>query len=119
MKRKGKPSRLAETFLGTGSRRGLRRVFLGGDGGARQAGPGGPSSVGIVRWSDLPPPPFFFFRWCCVTSCLRKRTVLVRHTLLRAVSKPIYGRKMRPVVFCAVPVRASGRDRGEPRAVPA
>lgn len=61
MKRKGKPPRLAETFLGTGSRRGLRRVFLGGDGGARQAGPGGPSSVGIVRWSDLPPPPFFFF----------------------------------------------------------
>lgn len=41
---------------GTGSRRGLRRVFLGGDGGARQAGTGGPSSVGIVHWSDLLPP---------------------------------------------------------------
>lgn len=39
------------------------------------------------------------------------------HIVLRAACKPICGRNLRPIVFCAVTLRACGRD-GEPRTVP-
>lgn len=90
----------------------LRRVFLGGDGGARLGETGGPSSLGIVRWSNLPP-------FTAVVSLLTYLSGLFgRHTVLRTVCKPICGRKMRPVGFCAATLRACGRDHGEPRTVP-
>lgn len=73
MKRKGKPRRWR-----MGSKHGietlLRRVFLGGDGGARRGETGGPSSPGIVHWPNLPP-----FRGCRVTTYLPKRTVWAAH----------------------------------------
>lgn len=95
-------------LFGNGIETLLRRVFLGGDGGARLGETGGPSSLGIVHWSNLPP-------FTGVVSLLTYLSGLFgRHTVLRAVWKP----KMRPVGFCAATLRACGRDHGEPRTVP-
>lgn len=79
---------------------------------------GGPGSLGIVPRSVSPPHHHHHLRWGFVSLFPDTCGRFERHTVLGAICKPIRGRKMRRVVFLAVPMRACGRDQGEPRAVP-